>query len=311
MILKFGNFGDTFRPKYTIDLRNPSAGGILKGSEVKFSGVTIGRVSAPPLPNADFTGAIIKLSIFGEYPVPRDSKISIESAGFLGDSYVEITPPRTPSNSYLKDGETVVGTPSGGLSALADSAGDLSAAGKEVVDDMRVALSELNSALAKLDSSILGEENLALFNETLAEFSAAVKNLNQNILGEENTESLRVALENFRKTGENLAKTSEKLVSSSEKVSPILDSAQAAVDKAEGAVTQISSAARRADVAIQRATEGPGLIAALLNDAELREDFEALVSNLRRNGVLRYRDNAAEAEQTPPISKRPGIMRKR
>lgn len=310
MILKFGNFGDVFRAKYVIELRYPNAGGLVEGSEVKFSGVTVGRVTAPPMTNEDFTGAIIQLTIFKEYPIPKGSKISVATAGFLGDSYVAITPPDIPSQDYLADGDRVTGTPAGGLSALADSAGDLSEAGKEVVEDMRTALGELNSALAKLDSSILGEENLIRFNETVIELSEAVKSLNSEVLGEQNSTNLRLALENFRKTSEHVAKASENLSASSEKIAPILDSAKSAVDKAEGGIEAMSSAARNADRAITRATEGPGLLAALMNDGELRADFEALIANLRENGILRYRDNADRPDD-PPLSERRGLFHNR
>ena len=309
MILKFGNFGDMFRQKYSIELHYPSAGGLLEGSEVKLSGVAIGVVSAPPRPNADFTGAVIDLTIFEEYPIPKDSKFSVSSAGFLGDSYVAIKPPTIPTKLYLADGDSVTGVPSG-LSALADSAGDLSAAGKEVVDDIRTALSDLNSALVKLDSSILGEENLARFNETAIELSEAITNLNTNILSDENTENLRVALENFRKTSENITKTSENLIASSEKITPILESAKVAVDKAGGSIDAITSAARNADSAITKATQGDGLLAAIINDAKLRADFVALIANLRESGVLRYRDSA-ETSEVPQTGDRRGIFRNR
>jgi len=309
MILKFGNFGDSFRPKYVLELRYPTAGGVTKGSEVKFSGVTIGRVKSDPSPNDDFTGALIELSIFEEYRIPEASKISIETEGLLGDSYIAIRPPKIPSGRYLEDGTSVKGAPSGGLSALADSAGDISEAGKEMVDEIRTALHELNSALAKLDTSVLGDENLNLFNDTLAEFNAAVKDLNAEVLGEENTENLRAALENFRKTGENLNKTSATLADQSEKIGPILNSAQGAVDKAEDAMAEIASASKKANSAITRITDGNGLFAALINDKKLRDDFLALVENLRENGVLRYRDNAGDAA-APPRDSRKGILGK-
>ncbi|MGI9239941.1 MAG: MlaD family protein, partial [Verrucomicrobiales bacterium] len=237
--------------------------------------------------------------------------ISIESAGFLGDSYVAITPPKVPSATYLENGEVVVGAPSIGLNALANSAGDISERGKEIVVDMRAALSELNSALSKLDSSILGEENLALFNETIAGLSEAVENLNTDVLGEENSENLRVSLANFRKISENFVTTSENLIASSEKISPILDTAQGAVEKADEGIGEITSAARNAKVAIKQATEGDGLVAALINDAELRNDFEALISNLRSSGILRYRDTVAEPLDKPRLGERKGIFRNR
>jgi phospholipid/cholesterol/gamma-HCH transport system substrate-binding protein len=307
MILKFGNFGDAFHARYVLELSYPTAGGLTKGSEVKFSGVTIGRVQSAPMPNSDFTGAVIQLSIFEEYRIPASSKISIESAGLLGDSYIAITPPKLPSGTFLADGAKVVGSPPGGLIALADSAGDLSERGKEVVDDMRTALRELNSALEKLDSSILGEENLNHFNTTVVGLSDAVKNLNDEVLGEANSDNLRVALENLRKTSENLAEQSEK-------IAPLLSTAQGAVTRADEGIGEIADAARTANSAIHRVTDGSGLFAALINDSVLRDDFEALVENIRKNGILFYRDTAGTdssgRDSKIPRSKRKGLLRK-
>jgi hypothetical protein len=55
---------------------------------------------------------------------------------------------------------------------------------------------------------------------------------------------------------------------------------------------------------VQNATEGKGLLAALLTNQQLANDLRALVSNLRAHGVLFYRDTAAKiapaTEQTKP-----------
>ena len=319
LILKFGNVGDYFRSKYSLVLSYPSAGGLLQGSEVRLNGVAVGKVKSAPRPNEDFTGAIIELSIFDEYPIPKTARVSIKTSGFLGDSYVAISPPEIPTTDYLKEGDRIVGVPAGGLSALADSAGDISKRGKAVVDDMREALAELNSALGKLDSGILGEDNLTRFNETLVGLSEAVTKLNKDFLDEENGANLKAALENFKTTSDNLATTSQNLVSSSEKIDPIIDKANSAVSKADNAmgkadegITEITAAARNVNSAIKKATDGPGLVSALMNDAELREDFEALISNLRETGILRYRDRAGSETSTSSQSgDRPGIFRNR
>lgn len=311
MILKFGNLGEMFRDRYVLRILFPTAGGLTKGSEVKLSGVAIGRVDSEPTPSDN--GVVVELSVFEEFPIPEASRFSIGTEGLLGDSYVAITPPKIPTGRYLKDGASIEGAGAGGLSALADSAGDLSEAGREVVVDMRNALRELNSALAKLDSSVLGEENLTLFNETLAEFNAAIRNLNTEVLGTENTENLRAALANFRETSENLARASDTVAREAERLGPLLESAQATVDRAGDAVGAVADASRKAGAAIDRATDGGGLLAALINDRGLRDDFEALVSNLRNHGILRYRDSAgaAAAERPPPPSQRRGILRNR
>src|SRR5207245_5672096 len=47
--------------------------------------------------------------------------------------------------------------------------------------------------------------------------------------------------------------------------------------------------------AFKAATEGKGLLAALLTNPELANDLRALISNLRAHGVLFYRDKIGRA----------------
>ncbi|HAK06677.1 MAG TPA: hypothetical protein DCO65_05325, partial [Spartobacteria bacterium] len=47
---------------------------------------------------------------------------------------------------------------------------------------------------------------------------------------------------------------------------------------------------------VQAATQGKGLLAALLTNQELANDLRALISNLRAHGVLFYRDSAAKID---------------
>jgi phospholipid/cholesterol/gamma-HCH transport system substrate-binding protein len=48
---------------------------------------------------------------------------------------------------------------------------------------------------------------------------------------------------------------------------------------------------------MDEATRGKGMLATLLTNQQLANDLEALISNLRRHGVLFYRDSAAKTEQ--------------
>ena len=81
------------------------------------------------------------------------------------------------------------------------------------------------------------------------------------------------------------------------------------MDKVEPAITKFDKAATSADAALQSfkqsgdnlaifthdMAKGDGLMKALLLDKELRNDFKDLISNLKRNGVLFYKDNAQKA----------------
>jgi hypothetical protein len=84
-----------------------------------------------------------------------------------------------------------------------------------------------------------------------------------------------------------------------------MESAKKAADNLQNAITD----ARKV---IRSATEGKGLLAALLTNQELANDLRALVNNLRAHGILFYRDSAAKIEtKTPEQSKPPRQTRRR
>ncbi len=81
-----------------------------------------------------------------------------------------------------------------------------------------------------------------------------------------------------------------------------MGSTKKAADDLQGAIGD----ARKA---IQSATEGKGLLAALLTNQQLANDLRALASNLRAHGVLFYRDTAAKIdinaqEKTKPAAEK-------
>jgi len=51
---------------------------------------------------------------------------------------------------------------------------------------------------------------------------------------------------------------------------------------------------------LNEATKGDGLVPLLLTNQAVADDLRALISNLRRHGVLFYRDSAAKLAPPPP-----------
>ena len=70
------------------------------------------------------------------------------------------------------------------------------------------------------------------------------------------------------------------------------------VDKADSAMDSTKKAADDLQKVMSSATQGKGLLAALLTNQELANDLRALVANLRAHGVLFYRDTAAKIDNT-------------
>ncbi|MBA2435453.1 MAG: hypothetical protein H0V54_10325, partial [Chthoniobacterales bacterium] len=87
-----------------------------------------------------------------------------------------------------------------------------------------------------------------------------------------------------------------------------MGSAKEAADKIQVAVADAQKTIQSASRILNEATKGDGLIPLLLTNQDVANDLRALISNLRRHGVLFYRDRAAKIapppENTPPPRRR-------
>ena len=65
--------------------------GLAEGSEVRMSGIKIGRVVSQRLDTKTYL-AVLTMNVENDVKLPRDSSIKIISNGLLGDKYLSITP---------------------------------------------------------------------------------------------------------------------------------------------------------------------------------------------------------------------------
>ncbi|MFP6872885.1 MAG: MlaD family protein [Verrucomicrobiales bacterium] len=298
LIVQFGDFSEKFKKTYPLTLMFPDGGGLVKDTEIRLSGVRIGRVANPPRVNTeDYAGAIVDLEIFEDFQIPENAKFTVGSSGLLGDALIEITVPQERTGQFIKSGSALQGERSTGFSALASSAENLSAKGQVVLEDVRVALVDLGSAVGKLNQKILHEENLKNFNIALREMTEAVGSINNRVLAEDNTDNIRELLANLKNASVNLD-------AASEKVKPLLDRGSDAIAALELGINKLSRAAEGISAVTDKINNGNGLLTALLEDTELKKELQAFLVNLRRSGILRYRDsskvdNPAEGKVTP------------
>jgi len=117
---------------------------------------------------------------------------------------------------------------------------------------------------------------------------ATVTRLNEDMLSKETAENLRSSVAHLNEATTAFAESSKKL--------------GGVVDKADSAMDSTRKAADDLQKVMSSATQGKGLLAALLTNQELANDLRALVSNLREHGILFYRDSAAKvgSNATPP-----------
>jgi phospholipid/cholesterol/gamma-HCH transport system substrate-binding protein len=128
--------------------------------------------------------------------------------------------------------------------------------------------------------------------ELVGEIRTAVQKINQETLSKQNMENLKASMEHLNQATSALAESSKKLDGVINEADSTMASAKKAADALQNAIADTRKLLRTA-------TQGRGLVAALLNDQQLANDVHALISNLRAHGVLFYRDSAARRQSTP------------
>lgn len=279
MVVVFGRVGQGFEKHYTITVEFPNAGGLIKGSDVLLSGVRIGMTKKSPA----FTGANyqaeVELSIKESAKIPRQSIFEIRTNGMLGDSFIDVTPPAhfTPAD-FAVDGERIAGKRAQGFEELTNK-------GNQVMDTLN------NQVLRKVS-------------ERLDEIKVTMTNINAQLLTAQNMKNLEDTLANLKKASNEFSEASQKLNIVVAKVGETVDSAKTTLKTVDNTVTDLqpaisdvrklaASATRTVDSAhalINKATTGDGPLGTLVSDRQTAENLRSLIANLKRSGVLFYKD---------------------
>jgi ABC-type transporter Mla subunit MlaD len=136
----------------------------------------------------------------------------------------------------------------------------------------------------------------------------AVSKLNGDALSQANMDHLKETFDNLSKASASLSESSEKIGAVVEKAGGTMGSAQEAAEKIQGVAGDAQKTVQAATRILNEATKGDGLVPLLLTNQAVAEDLRALISNLRRHGVLFYRDSAAKIAPPPqntPAPRRP------
>ena len=298
LILKFGDFSYWFREKYPLRAIFMDAGNLVSGAPVRRGGVEIGRVTEDPSLSAGMAGVRVPLVIYSEYLVDKHSDFQIKTDGIIGDTFIEVTPPTMPSGAMLDKGAEITGKGGAGFNDLSNAANKVAEKTVIVLEDIRGSLAELKVAINKIQTGVLSDKNLDNFSGSLADLKASLAKIDLEVLSDDNVKKLGTAVS-------KIAETSEKLVGAVDKASHAFTVADEAVTKSfGGALEEIKLAAtslrKTADALGVTATDirnGPGLMGGLIKDPKIRSDMAAFVSNLRRHGIWRYKDDAAEEGQ--------------
>ena len=318
LILQFGRFSEFFNGNYAITLVFDDASGLIKGSEVRMGGARIGRVAKLPELNEAVQVEVL-LAIDKNIRIPTGSSYQINSATLLGDKLIVVSPPATMSGFFVEPGSHLRGGGPSGLDALQNNAERVSRDVLRILKDMEATLGkvdgavgemqtaskQIGQAIAKVNDSILAEDNLAHINAALSQIAAASAQWKQT------SAQLDPTLAEAR----NAMASVKSAAASTERT---LENADKAIASLQPAIREATLTAGRARSILDRVDRGEGMLGAFATDNDVAFDFKAFMSNLRRHGILRYRNDAAipsgkeasgetETKSSPRIKGRPAF----
>ena len=264
-VVEFGRLGEGFKTYYAITVRFKDASGLLKGSDVLFSGAKIGKVATGPRLLREGEGVAVALKIYDYVKIPAGSKFSVGSSGLLGDRFVNVAIPAGPAKEYLPKNATVDGTRETGID-------DLTREGNLLIQDLRGTVQNINGTFTRLNTDALSPETM---------------------------QNLRSSVDHLNETTTALSQSSKKLDGVMDKADATMSSAKKDADDLQGTISEARKTFANATQLLRDATKGNGLLAALISDSELARDLRALVANLRAHGILFYRDSAVRTEPPP------------
>ncbi len=306
LIVRFSSLREFFRDSDRYSLLFDDSSGLTMTAPVRLGGSRIGNVAKAPRLTPEGR-SIIDISVYRDerFRIPRGSRIIIAKEGLLGDAYISIERPRDVSGGFYEPGETIEGSSTTGLDALQESAGKISVDVAELVKELREGTQKFNAAIARFDTQVLSQENTDSIKNSLTSLNQALTKLDEQVLSQENTANIKDTISSLRATSESLAKQAER-------IEPLLAKGDAAMAKFGQAAdsfketgSAFKSAAEKAGKTFGEASDGDGLLAAILNDPQLRDDFKSLIANLRSRGVIFYKDRPKEDESSGPSRRAP------
>ena len=319
LILQFGRVREIFKDTYHLRVAFPNASGIKDGSPVFLGGSRVGKVSEKPSLNPTFTGVILDLELFHDVQIPADATFSIGSAGLMGDALIDIKPSGKDTKEFLphEHDRIIDGTKSGGLSELQSQAEIVGKKVDLVLDDVRSALADLKGAMEMINKGALSDATITDFKESMQHLNKTMTRVDDKVLGEETVTNLKDAIAELKEAATGFKSTAKTIDEQSKRLGPMFDKLDPAIAKANNVMTtaeeslqSIKKAADSFAIAARNITTSKGLLGSLMNDSELKTDFKDLISNLKRNGIIFYHNDAGKEKSREEPSKPLPIFRR-
>jgi len=299
IILKFGGLGGDLKNYYPLTARFENAAGIVKGAEIRLGGTVIGSVATDPVLTEDYS-AEVKLDILSSIKIPKGAILTITSIGLLGDKMIQITPPKIPATTFFSSGDRVEGSSTAGLEDLQNDVGKVVDQAVTTLKTINQTAGTLNSTLNNISGSINTLNNSYLSSNNADRINRILTNLDALTLDLAATgKELPPVIADMRHTLASVQTTARSADETFETATQQLKTLKPAIDEIPPAVRALADTSRKASSAIDKLENGGGLIHTLTEDKDVAEDTKSFITNLKKYGILRYRDTVTSPEKDP------------
>ena len=293
LILAFGGIGNLFRKAYALSVKFDNVQSLREGAPVIRGGLSIGYVATVPT-LAGFDKVQVPLAIYDEFKIPAGAQFKIDTAGLMGDTFVSVLPPEVASEtpSDVAPGEVLSGTTSTGFGELSDET-------IIVLRKIQEGLDDLNHSLAKVDHDILTSDNIENIKTSIASLNSTAIKFQEQYINDVNAENINETLTSLKTTVQMLSEIVESLPplieETTDTVKTIGPSVAEFTTEAKETAESFQSLAKTVEALANDWRESEGALPMLLHDAQVREDVKAILFNIRKHGVIFYKDSFASS----------------
>lgn len=279
LMVSFSKGWNILTPTYDLSLKAKSVGGLKGRAAVLLSGVPVGNVVSSDV-DPEGKGVRIKLAVQAKYQIRSDARFVIDQFGFLGDQFVAVFPQSTTA-PVLKPGSVVTCEEPLNLQEVTRSATGL-------IGRMDETVKLLNTALARVDRTVLHEETLTNITATVSNFrivsgKAVTMVDGVNRLVDTNSPAISISVSNMVRFSQELNHIAFELQQTFSTNRVELTSV----------IKNLDSTTRVLDRLIKDVELGKGVAGSLIKDEQFRahlgnilENLDEATSNISKYGLL-------------------------
>jgi phospholipid/cholesterol/gamma-HCH transport system substrate-binding protein len=266
LVLSFSRGLTLFNPSYRLRILLPNAAGLKPTADVMMAGVPIGKASELEL-LPDGRSVAVTVSILSKYQIRTNAVFAIDSLGFLGDQYIEVTPSTNPAAGFWKHGDVVQGESPFNMQEAVQSVAGL-------LDQAKKTMSDLDRAINTVNGSILSQQSMSNFSVALSNVNAMTGIAVEVAQGAQDLiHSNSLAVDT---AVTNLLSFSEKLNLMAGGLDRLVATNRPAVDETIRNLRDTSALFKQLAADLEA---GKGLAGGLLKDEEMKAETASLISN--------------------------------